>query len=148
MVGLKSLRYLKQFLLYLSLSENYIFLRNDAKSDHLYRRKRLSICLIPVWILSLALSIMIAILFVYCHQHEGYIQIPGPIHNLYVHDKYLYAKYIVRLDSCLRWPDNEYKNSYMKLAEIGFVMVNQAAIKHLTFKFPYVCFEKSLLHQC
>jgi hypothetical protein len=88
---------------------------------------------------------MIAILFIRRHHGEGYIQIPGSIHKLHVQDTYLYTKYIARSGIYLRWPDDEYKNSYMKLAEIDYIMANRKAIVHLVFKLPYVCFERSLL---
>jgi len=130
----------------------YTFLRNDVKSEDIpnwCRAKRLYICfpifLIPVWVVNLALSIMIAILFIRRHHGEGYIQIPGSIHKLHVQDTYLYTKYIARSGIYLRWPDDEYKNSYMKLAEIDYIMANRKAIVHLVFKLPYVCFERSLL---
>jgi hypothetical protein len=130
----------------------YTFLRNDIKSDDIplwCRAKRLYICfpifLIPVWIINLSLSIMIAILFIHRHHGEGYIKIPGSIHLLHVQDKYLYTKYIVRSGIYLSWPDDNYENSYMKLAEIDYIMANKKITVHLVFKLPYVCFERSLL---
>lgn len=130
----------------------YTFLRDDVKSEDIpnwCRAKRLYICfpifLIPVWLVNLALSIMIAILFIHRHHGEGFIQIPGSIHQLYMQDKYLYTKYIVRSGIYLHWPDDKYKESYMKLAEIDYIMANRKAIIHLSFKLPYVCFERSLL---
>jgi len=130
----------------------YTFLRNDIKSEDIpvwCRAKRLYICfpifLIPVWIINLSLSIMIAILFVHRHHGEGYIKIPGSIHSLYVQDKYLYTKYIVRSGIYLGWPDDNYENFYMKLAEIDYIMANKKTTVHLVFNFPYICFERSLL---
>ncbi|CAF1343007.1 unnamed protein product [Adineta steineri] len=130
----------------------YTFLRNDVKSEDIpqwCRAKRLYICfpifLIPIWLVNLALSIMIAILFIHRHHGEGYIKIPGSIHKLHVQDKYLYTKYIARSGIYLRWPDNNYNDSYMKLAEIDYIMANKKTTVHLVFKLPYVCFERSLL---
>lgn len=130
----------------------YTFLRDDVKSDDIpewCRAKRLYVCfpifLIPVWLFNLALSIMIAILFVHRHHGGGYIKIPGSIHQLHVHDKYLYTKYIVRSGIYLGWPDENYPHSYMKLAEIDYIMANNKATVQLAFKLPYVCFERSLL---
>ncbi|CAF1209059.1 unnamed protein product [Rotaria magnacalcarata] len=129
----------------------YTFLRNDVKSSDIpnwCRAKRLYVCfpifLIPVWILNLALSIMIAILFVGRYRHESYISIPGSLNNLRVHDEYLHTKYIVRSGIYLSWPDLHYKKSYMKLTEIDYVMANTNTTIHLAFKLPYVCFERSL----
>ena len=130
----------------------YQFLRKDVKSDDIpdwIRTKRLYICfpifLIPVWFVNLALSVMIAILFVHRHHGEGYIKIPGSLHKLYVQDQYLYTKYIERSGIYLRWPDDDYEKSYMKLAEIDYIMANKKATVNLVFKLPYVCFERSLL---
>lgn len=130
----------------------YTFLRKDVKSDDIpewIRKKRLYICfpifLVPVWLLNLALSIMIAILFVHRHRHEAYIEIPGSIHNLHVHDEYLYTKYIARTGIYLPWPDLDDEKSYMKLAEIDYIMANKKATVYLVFNLPYVCFERSLL---
>ena len=125
----------------------YTFLRDDVKSEDIpnwCRAKRLYICfpifLIPVWMVNLALSIMIAILFVRRHHGGGDIQVPGSIHRLHIHDTYLYTKYIVRSGIYLRWPDDQYDDSYMKLAEIDYIMANKKAAVHLVFKLPYVCF--------
>lgn len=130
----------------------YTFLRDDIKSDNIplwCRSKRLYMCfpvfLIPVWIVNLALSIMIAILFIRRHHGDGYIKIPGSIRQLHVHDKYLYTKYIVRSGIYLNWPDENYANSYMKLVEIDYIMANKDITVHLVFQPPYVCFERSLL---
>ena len=133
----------------------YTFLRKDIKSDEIpnwCRNKRLYMCfpifLIPVWILNLALSIMIAILFIHRHHNEAYIQIPGSINKLYIHDQYLYDKYIIHSGIYLRWPDHDqYENSYMKLTEVDYVMANRKTIVHLEFKLPYVCIERLTLHQ-
>jgi hypothetical protein len=129
----------------------YTFLRDDVRSEDTLeccREKHLYWCfptiLIPIWLVNLALSIMIAVLFFLRHHGEGYIKIPGSIHRLYVHDKYLYTKYIVRSGIYLSWPDNNYENSYMKLAEIDYIMANKKATVHLLFNLPYVCFERSL----
>ncbi|CAF1102990.1 unnamed protein product [Rotaria sordida] len=134
------------------LNNLYTFLHNDIKSNDIpnwCRAKRLYICfpifLIPVWILNLGLSIMIAVLFIHHRRYETYIDIPGSIHNLHVYDKYLYTKYIVRTGIYLPWPDTEYENSYMKLAEIDYIMANRKTTVHLVFKLPYICFERSLL---
>ncbi|UJR22184.1 hypothetical protein I4U23_025248 [Adineta vaga] len=130
----------------------YTFLRDDVKSEDIpnwCRAKRLYICfpifLIPVWLVNLALSIMIAFLFIHRHHGSGNIKIPGSIHQLHIQDKYLYTKYIVRSGIYLRWPDNEHPDSYMKLAEIDYIMANVKTTVHLAFKLPYVCFERSLL---
>lgn len=129
----------------------YTFLRDDVKSDDIpewCRAKRLYICfpifLIPVWLVNLALSIMIAILFIHRHHGAGYIQIPGSIHPLHIHDKYLYTKYIVRSGIYLGWPEEQTENAYMKLAEIDYIMANKKTTVHLAFSPPYVCFERSL----
>ncbi len=134
------------------LNNLYTFLRNDVKSEDIpvwCRAKRLYVCfpifLIPIWLVNLALSIMIAILFIHRHHGEGYIKIPGSIHPLHVHDKYLYTKYIVRSGIYLSWPDDNYENAYMKLAEIDYIMANKRTTVHLVFNLPYVCFERSLL---
>jgi hypothetical protein len=135
------------------------FLRTDVKSDVIpnwCRAKRLYMCfpifLIPVWIVNLALSLMIAILFVHRHHGSGHVSIPGSIHSLYVHDKYLYTKYIVRSGIYLRWPETNYTQSYMKLADIDYIMANRKASVQLLFQLPYVCYERSLqdrrVNQC
>lgn len=129
----------------------YNFLREDVKSEDIpkwCRAKRLYICfpifLIPVWIFNLILSIMIAIFFIHRHHGSGYIQIPGSIHPLKVQDKYLYTKYIERSGIYLQWPDERLENSYMKLAEIAYIMANKKMKVELSFNLPYVCFERSL----
>jgi hypothetical protein len=129
----------------------YTFLRDDIKSDDIplwCRAKRLYVCfpilLIPVWLVNLALSIMIAILFIHRHHGEGYIKLPGSIHPLHVQDKYLYTKYLVRSGIYLGWPEDDYEYSYMKLAEIDYIMANKKTTVHLVFKLPYICFERSL----
>lgn len=130
----------------------HTFLRDDVKSDMIpnwCRAKRLYMCfpvfLVPVWIVNLALSVMIAILFVRRHHGEGHIQIPGSIHPLYIHDKYLYTKYLVRSGIYLRWPEHSYPDAYMKLTELDYVMANKKTTVHLVFQLPYVCFERALL---
>ena len=127
------------------------FLRKDVKSDDIpnwCRAKRVYMCfplfLVPVWLVNLALSVMIAILFIHRHHGEGHIQIAGSIHPLYVHDKYLYTKYLVRSGIYLRWPEHgEQHASYMKLAELDSVMANKKTTVHLVFQLPHVCFERS-----
>jgi len=129
----------------------YNFLREDVKSTDIpkwCRAKRLYICfpvfLIPVWIVNLALSIMIAVLFIRRHHGPGYIEIPGSIHRLHVHDKYLYTKYIERSGIYLQWPEENFDDSYIKLAEIAYIMANKRMKVRLSFNLPYVCFERSL----
>lgn len=134
------------------LNNLHTFLRNDVQSSDIpnwCRAKRLYVCfpifLIPVWILNLALSIMIAILFVHRHPHSADITIPGSLKQLHIHDEYLYTKYIVQSGIYISWPEIQYDNSYIKLSEIDYVMANKGGRVHLAFKLPYVCFERSWL---
>lgn len=127
------------------------FLRDDVKSDRIpewCRAKRLYYCfplfLIPVWFVNLILSISIAIFFIQRHHGEGFVKVPGSNHELHMHNKYLYTKYIAHSGIYLNWPDGHYENSYMKLSEIDYIMANSKTTVHLAFKLPYVCFEKSL----
>ena len=130
----------------------YLFLRDGVKSEDIpkwCRAKRLYLCfpifLIPVWLVNLALSVMIAVLFVHQHHGAGNIHVPGSIHSLHMHNKYLYTKYIVRSGIYLRWPEDDYGSAFMKLSDIDRVMANRKMTVHLAFQLPYVCFERSLL---
>jgi hypothetical protein len=126
------------------------FLREDITSDDIpnwFRAKRLYMCfpifLIPVWLVNLALSVMIAILFVRGHHGAAYIDITGSAHPLYVQDTYLYNKYIAHAGIYLRWPDANTGQSYMKLAEIDYIMANKQLQIDLSFRMPYICFQRS-----
>ena len=129
----------------------YTYLHDDVRSEATpvcCRENRLYLCfpalLIPIWFVNLALSIAIALIFFFRHHGQGSIQIPGSLHRLHVHDKYLYTKYIVRSGIYLSWPDENSENSYMKLAEIDYIMANKQTTVHLLFNLPYVCFQRTL----
>ena len=133
----------------------YTFLRQDVSSSDIpkwCRAKHLYMCfpifLIPVWILNLAVSVMIAILFIHRSHGPGEIIVPGSRYSLHVQDKYLYEKYLTHSGIYVGWPVDHYSSFYMKLAEIDYVMANKNATVHLLFHMPYVCFDrKDLLHQ-
>jgi hypothetical protein len=129
----------------------YTFLSDDARSEgapKCCRENHLYLCyptlLIPIWLGNLGLAITIAALFFLRHQGERYFPILNSPHRLYVHDEYLYTKYIIRSGIYLRWPDDNYENSYIKLADIDYIMANKQTTVNLLFNLPYVCFERSL----
>lgn len=129
------------------------FLREDIKSNDIpdwCRAKRFylifPIILIPVWVLNLALSIMIAILFIHRSHGAGVVSVAGSTHSLQVPDEYLYQKYIVHSGIYLSWPAENNASLYMKLSEIDYIMANNKVIVRLQIHMPYVCFERPYLN--
>ena len=132
----------------------YNFLRNDVKSEDIplwCRAKRLYICfpifLIPVWIVNLALSVMIAIFFVHRHRGAADLTITGSIRPLHIHNEYLYDKYIVRSGIYVNWPEEGFSDAFIKLAEIDSIMANTRSRVDLHFRLPYVCFQRTTSHE-